>query len=582
MSDTAHSVRLLDRAVGAVEASFAPTSSILQRLRALRNRLEQERFQLAALGQFKRGKSSLLNALIGAPVLPIAVVPLTAIPTFIASGPEPSVRIFFRDGRREDHRAKTVEQVRDVLFRFVTEEGNPRNQLEIARVDVQLPSPLLDRGIVLIDTPGVGSTYSHNTDAAFGVLPECDAALFVVSVDPPITEVEVDYLRRIRPHVVRMFFILNKIDYLAAEERRGAEDFLRKTLNQNRLIDSEDSIFSVSARSALAAKQNGDRSGLAESGLSALERHLVSFLVEEKNDALQAAIMQKSLGFLAEAQSELALRLRALELPISDLEARAAGFAEALQGFEAQRRAVRDLLAGERRRLIEELEEEAGRLRISAKHRLGLLLDEANGADIGAAIEPLFDAALRDVSEAFGKRTNAALANHARAIEKLVNAVRQKAAELFSLPFVPAVEEDSFRVSQEPYWVTEKWATTFMPRPEHLLDAILPPGVKRARARGRHLAQLDELITRNVENLRWAIRRSLDDAFRGAATRLEHRLDEATAATQDAIHSALEQKRNQSGETAPEIEKLRRRSNVIGLIRREIEGAREPVGGSSQ
>ena len=84
--------------------------------------------------------------------------------------------------------------MREKLTAFVTEEANPRNVLNVARVDVFLPAQLLERGVVLIDTPGVGSTHRHQTAAADAVLPECDAALFVVSADPPITEIEIDYL----------------------------------------------------------------------------------------------------------------------------------------------------------------------------------------------------------------------------------------------------------------------------------------------------------------------------------------------------------------------------------------------------
>ena len=65
-----------------------------------------------------------------------------------------------------------------------------------------------------IDTPGVGSTLRHNTEAAIAVSPQCHAGFFVLSADPPVTEAELVYLERVRPHVAQLFFILNKIDYL--------------------------------------------------------------------------------------------------------------------------------------------------------------------------------------------------------------------------------------------------------------------------------------------------------------------------------------------------------------------------------
>jgi hypothetical protein len=579
---------VLERCVAVLEASLAPNSALPGRLGALHDRLRQERFQLAALGQFKRGKSTLLNALVGASALPVGVVPLTAVPTFIASGPKLSLRISYRDGRLPALRsAQSIDEMRSLLSQFATEEGNPRNRFDIARVDVTIASPLLARGIVLIDTPGVGSTNPHNTDTALGTLPDCDAALFVLSVDPPITAVEIDYLRRIRPHVVRLIFVLNKVDYLSPQERHGAEAFLRQTLERHRLIDETTPIFSASARDALAAKESGDGEALGASGLGALETHLLSFLAGEKTQALRHAVLRKADGVLAEAESELALRVSAFELPLAHLEARAASFTEALWQFEAQRKSIGDLLAGERRRLAEQLDGEGNRLRANANETLSAIIDrcmtnggasdpEAAAAQaVGARIEALFEDALRAASDAFAQRADAALAEHGKRVDDLVNAIRRKSAQLFAVPYVRVIEDEGFGMAQEPYWVTETWATTVLPRPDRIAEAMLPSRLKRARTRTRVLSQVDELVTRNVENLRWAIRRSLDDTFRRATTRLEQRLDDAIAATQDAIRSATDRKREQSAEVAPEIELLRRRLALVTVARSELSASME-------
>ena len=81
-----------------------------------------------------------------------------------------------------------ADEIRDVLFRFVAEDANPENRLGVERVELFYPADILADGTVIIDTPGVGSTLRHNTEAAWRVMPECDAAFFVVSADPPITE----------------------------------------------------------------------------------------------------------------------------------------------------------------------------------------------------------------------------------------------------------------------------------------------------------------------------------------------------------------------------------------------------------
>jgi ribosome biogenesis GTPase A len=120
------------------------------------------------LGQFKRGKSTLLNALLGAPVLPTGVTPVTAIPTFIKAGPKAAARITFQDGK-EPLLTSVEGEIPGILERYISEVKNPHNRLNVESAEIEVRSEFLDHGIVLIDTPGVGSTFVHNTRAAEAV-----------------------------------------------------------------------------------------------------------------------------------------------------------------------------------------------------------------------------------------------------------------------------------------------------------------------------------------------------------------------------------------------------------------------------
>ncbi|HEV2100753.1 MAG TPA: dynamin family protein [Stellaceae bacterium] len=114
----------------------------------LRTRLVEQRLQIAVLGQFKRGKSTFLNALLGEPLLPTGVLPLTAVPAFIRWAAEPRITVTHLDGRTERLTVTEAAEINGELFRLVTEEGNPHNQAKIARVDVSFPALLLGDGIV--------------------------------------------------------------------------------------------------------------------------------------------------------------------------------------------------------------------------------------------------------------------------------------------------------------------------------------------------------------------------------------------------------------------------------------------------
>lgn len=164
--------------------------------RALGERLAEQRFHLAVLGQFKRGKSTLLNALLGEEVLPTGVVPLTAIPTFLRPGPSRRLVVHYSNGEPVEERTLAdAATLRATLADFVTEKENPRNERGVSFVEVFHFAPLLAAGVVLIDTPGIGSTHQHNTEMTLNFLEQCDAALVLLSADPPITEVEVEFCR---------------------------------------------------------------------------------------------------------------------------------------------------------------------------------------------------------------------------------------------------------------------------------------------------------------------------------------------------------------------------------------------------
>jgi GTP-binding protein EngB required for normal cell division len=574
----------LRRAEGCIDILTPHALRYRRSLAGLRERLVEERLQIAVLGQFKRGKSTLLNALLGQPVLPTGVIPLTAIPTFIRWAPTASLRIRYLDDRpQEEVPAHEAAVISAVLHRLVTEEGNPHNREKVARVDVRLPAPILDHGMVLIDTPGIGSTHQHNTDAALQVLSECDAAFFVLSVDPPVTAAELDYLDRIRPHVARIFFVLNKIDYLTEPERTVAADFLHRTLREHMHPDADIAIFSLSARQALDARQAGDPDRLTASGLAAAEDFLVQFLAREKIAALRHAVVSKTATLLEAARLDITLGIRALEMPIEDLEIRAGAFGEALCDVERQRRTVQDLVAGDRRRALGNLEARAETLRDDARAALLAVcesafvrggapdaVEHAAKAAMEEAIPDFFGTRLQEVSEAFAREVEGSLAQHVGAAQALVVSVRQKAAALFDIPGIPSGGADAFVMAREPFWVTQKWDRTIGSLAGSTLQKLLPARLRAARVRKQLAAEIDDLAQRNVENLRWATVQNLENAFRRFSGWFDERLTEAIAATQGAIDAALTGRRSHEALAQEELSRLRQAAEQLGALQRDL------------
>ncbi|RME40841.1 MAG: Dynamin family protein [Caldilineae bacterium] len=561
---------LLGQAIEQVAQLGEEFHSTGQKLQDLRTRLAEERFHLAVLGQFKRGKSTLLNALLGQPVLPTSVVPLTAIPTFLLPANTLRVHVVYHNGQPpQTFTPPDAAGLTTLLARFVTEEGNPHNRRNVAQVEVFHPAPLLRRGVVLIDTPGIGSTFRHNTQATLNFLPQCDAALFLVSADPPLTEVEVEFLKEVRSKVTHLFFILNKVDYLTPAERQAALSFLRKVLQEQAGLENPGPIFCVSARQGLAARQQNDSQLWERSGLAALEKHLLHFLISDKTKILQSAVAHKAADRLAGVLMQLRLTIRSLQLPLADLDERLRLFEQTLTEAERQRRIAHDLLAGDHKRLAALLEEQAEQLRRRARDHFNrvvqdalaqsgeAVLDEKVAQDaLAEAIPGFFERELGEMARMFEQRVQETLDPHRQRADELVETVRRAAAELFEVTYQPLDSHSAFPFERQPYWVTHHWRTTLSPFSPQWTDRFLPRRLQQARRWKRLQHQIEALVIQNVENLRWATRQNLDQAIRRFSSRLDERLQETGAATQNAIRAARQQRQAQAASVTATVARL--------------------------
>ena len=526
----------------------------LTRLRALAERLAGARLQIAAVGQFKRGKSSLLNALLGIPLLPMGVVPLTAITTVLTAGPL-RLRLDFLDGRHSERAISDLETLRAELVSLVTDEENPANRLGLLRFEASLPAPLLARGVTLLDTPGIGSTLRHNTEAAIAALPECDMALFVVSPDPPITEAELAYLAQVRANAARIVVVLNKIDTVEPVERGIALRFLRRVLGEAGL--GEETPFPLSARAALRAREQGDRAALEASGLPAIERALDALLNTEGPAVLAAAIAGKAAEVVATLRLEAEITARARRLPLAELNQRIAAFDAGIAGLAAARIEASDRIAGDRARLLDLIEQQAARIAEQVANRLEAAAAEMPrvGEDVAAARQRL--AAL--VPECFGPATAAAnetilmamaeaLHRHQDRIAALISMVRQYAANLMQIPIEVAAETESLDLPRLTAWVTDGRTETLARLSTSWIERLLTARQRRAWARRQLVEEAAALTMRNVEALRWSLRQDVAAILGRFAAELEAQIDAAVAATRQAM-AAARQRQDENAET---------------------------------
>ena len=205
----------------------------------------------------------------------------------------------------------------------------------------------------------------------------------------------------------------------------------------------------------------GDSGLWAESGLHEVENHLVCFLVSEKVNALREAVGQKVRDVLEEVVMRLRLGIRSLQMPLDDLEDRLKVFEKELKNAERQRISAQDLLAGDRKRTLESLEQQSEALRQASVDHLESVVEasfsamkdgEANEATVMDAlaeeVTSFLQGSAEDVTQGFGRHVTETLRPHQQRADELIQAIRKATAELFNIPYHAPESSEAFDAEQ--------------------------------------------------------------------------------------------------------------------------------------
>jgi GTP-binding protein EngB required for normal cell division len=250
--------------------------SIQGDLRSLFARIAEDRFNLVVVGRFSRGKTSLMNALLGTNRLPTGILPLTSVVTTVVYGSTERVVLKF-EGVSLDS-----EIPLDALPHYITQQHNPGNVRRVETAEVQLPQELLRRGFGFIDTPGLGSHIVENSRTTQRFLPQADAFVLVTSYESPISEEELAVMSGASTSFRRVFVVLNKQDTVGHADRENVHRYVVEYLHRVFGPNNCPMLFSVSARDGLDAKLSSDGARLQASGIPLLEQALTAFMLDQK------------------------------------------------------------------------------------------------------------------------------------------------------------------------------------------------------------------------------------------------------------------------------------------------------------
>lgn len=200
------------------------------RLSAILDRLESKSFEIALFGRVSSGKSSLLNHIVGANVLPVGVNPITAVPTRMVFGPSPRILVTVASQSPQIFELKRIAE-------FVTEQHNPANKRRVERLIVEYPSDKLRDGVVLVDTPGLGSLASAGAAETFAYLPRCDLGVVLIDAGSTLTAEDLSTLQALNEAAIQTVVLLSKADLLARDDVARSRDYIAEQIRSNLRLD---------------------------------------------------------------------------------------------------------------------------------------------------------------------------------------------------------------------------------------------------------------------------------------------------------------------------------------------------------
>lgn len=440
-----------------------------------------------------------------------------------------------------------------------------------------------------MDTPGVGSVYENNTDVTYGFLPRVDAGIFLLTVDPPLSKEEIAFLKDVYPHVERIFFVLNKIDYVGEEELQEVIEFAKQNLRESVGIENVP-VYPVSAKYALEGRVENDQEKIRFSRIEELERELEKFLLKEKGSIVLRSSANKALSILSRLLFQVDLEIKAATTPLETLEDKIKKFQQIKEEIVQERRDSEFLFRGEIDSLIKIVNTDMEHFR---KQKVNAIMQqlkdvfEANKHRGALELSRIMEDAMKeilvkefdDMVAKENEKVNQEYARIARRFSEKVNSIIDKlmehAAELFEIPL------EKFQVDES---ITEESSLWYkLEDPPRLLDAfdavgkfvsysLLPAAIAQRKIKsdlekkvpekvdmncGRVRSDFVDRITKSAMELRWA---------------MEQKLNQAISFVEEAVKRAMELRQRGEKEVEKALGELKAKKREIGEDQRGTKG----------
>lgn len=545
-------------------------------------KLYENRFNLVVMGQFKRGKTTFINALLGQDLLPTAIIPLTSVITIIKYGESLKIIIFFDDGEAKDIQL-------DELPLYVTEKYNPKNKKGVRYAEISYPSPYLQNGVQIVDTPGIASIHEHNTEVTYQYLPNADAAIFLISVDPPITQAEFDFLNDLKKDISKIFFILNKIDIANDQDWKESLEYTKKIIEKEVGLDDV-TIFPLSARDALLGKMQNDQKRLDESGLPSFENTLEEFLMIEKGNVLLNTAINRALTVISQETLFTQLKQRSLHTPLNELEEKRKALADMFTKVNRDRIDNEYLLNGEVQTLIrdlleadlEKLKREKTKWLIDDMRKVYKTYQNNNNKEFARLLDNYLTSQVKNIFNEWRSNEDKVIrANLERILQRFtlrVNEITEHilkfSSELFDVPVDVLVSKESLSI-ETGFWFRLYEPLDTLSMTIDFITNMLPKGIAQKLIFRKICKRAEILVDQHCGRLRYDFINRIEKTVKDYKNALNESVDIIIKNIDSLLHSAQDAKKRTAEEVSILEAEINEKMQELARIKQDFESVQQ-------
>ncbi|MBQ8175781.1 MAG: dynamin family protein [Oscillospiraceae bacterium] len=317
-------------------------------------KIAKEHFEVAIVGEFKRGKSTLINALLGQEVLPADVLPATATLNRVTYSEEPYVMVEYKNGEEEK---VDINKLADYVTKLSYE--SEKKAETVKQATVYYDTDFCKNNVDIIDTPGLNDD-EQMTNVTLSILPEIDAAVFVISANSPFSQFEKEFLEKkmLTSDMGRIIFAVNCFGTFSKEDEDRIVETVEKrigsyVMEKAKMVMGENSkefavykrkigtpkVIGVYAKKALMAKESGDAAMLEESNFPTFERVLESMLTQERGAITLQILANKIISSSSELINSIIIRENALMMETDEFMDKYTAAIEEIDEIRTKKRA---------------------------------------------------------------------------------------------------------------------------------------------------------------------------------------------------------------------------------------------------